>query len=118
MEIIYWDEKAQEQRSRPMTASEIEQWQTEIEALLAAVPQRIPRKYGRLALAQAGLLAGVPAVIAAMPEPDRTYAQLAWEDEEEWVRGNAFVTGLGAGLGLTEAQIDDLFRAAHALSQQ
>lgn len=119
--IDYWDAETQSQKQREATPDEVAQRAKDLadaEAARNAVPQRIRRKFGRLALAQVGRLADVPAAIASIPEPHRTYAQLAWEDEEDWVRTNDFVLGLGAALGLTDAEIDDLFRAAHALSLQ
>lgn len=119
METCYWDAETQTTKTRPCTPEEIVQIEKDTSEYLAAknaVPTRIKRKFGRLVLAQRGRLNDVPSAIASMPEPQRIYAQLAWEDEEEWVRTNDFVLGLGSALELTETEIDDLFRAAHVLS--
>lgn len=116
--MIYY--KATPDGNVEMTPSEVEELLSSQDAIKReqSVIHRIKRKHGRMALAQAGRLADVPAAIAAMSEPNRTYAQLAWEDEEYWVRTNDFVLGMATALGLTDAETDDLFRAAHALSLQ
>lgn len=60
------------------------------------------------ALLNAGLLSQVNAALAdAGP-----LAQLAWAEATEFRRNSPTIAGLSAGLGLTDAQVDDLFRAA------
>jgi hypothetical protein len=39
----------------------------------------------------------------------------AWNGAAEWHRDSAFLAHLAAGLGLSIAQVDDLFRAADAI---
>lgn len=56
---------------------------------------------------------------AALPESDprRMEADInwqAWEQSNVFSRSGALLSGLGARFGLTEAQVDDLFRAAAA----
>lgn len=79
------------------------------------VPQTVSMRQARLALLSAGELAGVDAAIAAMPEPNRSVAKIAWEYSTEVQRTDALVTGIAAGLGMSEQQIDDLFIAAAQL---
>lgn len=67
----------------------------------------------RRALKAAGLLASVQAMVAAAPEDDDI--RLAWDWALTWERDSAFVAQLGASLGLTSAQIDDLFTLAQTL---
>ena len=60
------------------------------------------------ALLNAGLLSQVNVAIAdAGP-----LAQLAWAEATEFRRNSPTIAGLVAGLGLTDTQVDDLFRAA------
>ena len=60
------------------------------------------------ALLNAGLLSQVNAALAdAGP-----LAQLAWAEATEFRRNSPTIAGLSAGLGLTDAQVDALFRAA------
>lgn len=75
------------------------------------VPETISRFQARAALMQADLLATVEAAVA---EAD-PLTQLAWAEAVEWQRSSPTINALGAALGLTEAQIDDLFRAAAAI---
>lgn len=72
------------------------------------VPAIISRFQARAALMDAGLLADVElAVGSAGP-----LVQLAWAEAVEWRRDSPTIAAIGAALGLTDAQMDDLFRAA------
>ena len=62
-----------------------------------------------------GLIAPVTAIMDALPEPDRTIAQLAWNGDAKLARRGKTVLGLAAALGLSSAQVDQLFVAAEAL---
>lgn len=79
------------------------------------VPATITMRQARLALLGAGLLASVGAAIDALPSPTKEAAQVEWEYSNEVQRRNGFVEQLAPALGLTSAQIDDLFRAAAQL---
>jgi len=81
----------------------------------ASIPQSVTMRQARLALLGAGLLSSVDAAIAAMPEPDKTAAQITWEFAATVDRGFGMVPQLAAALGMTELQIDALFVAAAAL---
>lgn len=60
----------------------------------------------RLVLHRMGLLQTVQAIADSDPE-----ASIVWEYEPEFVRTSPFISALAAGM-FTDAQIDDLFRAA------
>jgi hypothetical protein len=79
------------------------------------VPKQITMRQGRLALLQDGLLDQVESVIYAMPEPNRSSAQVEWEYSAVLVRDYPLVVELGAGLGLTPDEIDALFIKAKDL---
>ena len=89
--------------------------QMQRDEMRARVPQSVTMRQARLALLGAGLLTGVDAAIAAMPEPDRTAAQITWEFAATVDRQFGMVPALAASLGMTDAQIDDLFIAASKL---
>lgn len=73
-------------------------------------------RQARLALLAVGLLDDVDAAIAAIPDPStRRAAQIEWEFSNELQRANPFVATLGAALGLSPAQVDDLFIQASGL---
>lgn len=82
---------------------------------LAAVPQVVTMRQARLALLGAGLLPGVAAAINALSSPQKEAAQIEWEYSQTVERNRSFVLLLGAALGLTELQLDNLFTAAAAL---
>lgn len=74
----------------------------------APVPEKVSRYQARAALYGAGLLGAVDIAVAAS-DP---LVQMAWADAGEFRRNSPAINTLGAALGLTDAQIDDLFRVA------
>jgi hypothetical protein len=68
-------------------------------------------RQARLALSQQGLLATVQSNIEALPEE----SQIEWEYAAVVERNSPLVASLGAALGLTETQLDDLFKLAITL---
>ena len=80
--------------------------------LVEVVPQVVSRRQAKQALLQAGLLDDVDAAIAA--GSDRS-AQIDWADAQEFSRDWPALIALQPALGLTDAQIDDLFRLAATL---
>lgn len=79
------------------------------------VPREIPNWRAKVILAGMGLLDPITTAIAALPEPDRTVAGLAWNGDAKLARRGKTVLGLAAALGLSDAQVDQLFIAAEAL---
>ncbi|SMH29794.1 hypothetical protein [Azospirillum agricola] len=73
------------------------------------VPASVSAFQARAVLHRSGLL---PAVEAAMTASDDAEARLAWEYAVEFVRAGPLLTAVAAQLGLTDEQIDDLFREA------
>ena len=62
----------------------------------------------RLALLRAGLLDQVEAIVAAADVP----TQIAWNNASVIERNSPTVAALAGALGLTDAQLDDLFTTA------
>lgn len=79
------------------------------------VPTAVTARQARLALLGAGLLDSVEAVLAGMEGPQGAAARIEWEYALEIQRVSPLIDGLAPALGLTDAQIDDLFRAAVVL---
>ncbi len=77
----------------------------------AAVPEHVTMAQARLALLQSGLLSQVEAAVVAAGEA----AKIQWEYSTVVRRNSDLVLALSAGLGLTSAQLDDLFRLAATL---
>ena len=96
--------------------SQIVQLTAEEEAAIAATPQPVPAEVpqwqARRALLAAGLLTAVEAAVAAASQD----IQITWEYAPNIVRNSPFIAALAPALGLTDAQIDDLFRAAAAIT--
>lgn len=77
------------------------------------VPQSVSMFQARTALRRAGLLAAVEAAVAASADPE---IQDAWEYGTELHRASRTVAALAAQIGLTDAQVDDLFRVAATIT--
>jgi hypothetical protein len=78
---------------------------------IPSVPQSVTPRQARLALLGAGLLDAVEAAIAAGSRAD----QITWEFAVDVRRDYILIANMGAALGLTPVQIDDLFRTAATL---
>lgn len=82
----------------------------------APAPQSVTMRQARLALLGAGLLDGVDAALAAIPdEMQRRAAQIEWEFAATVERQSPWVANLSAALGLADVQLDALFVAAAGL---
>jgi hypothetical protein len=75
------------------------------------VPKAVTPRQARLALLGAGLLDAVESAIEAGSAADR----ITWEYAVDVRRDYPMIANLGTSLGLTSAQIDDLFRTAATL---
>lgn len=85
------------------------------EAEARALIPPVTRRQARLALLEAGLLSGVETALAALPSPQKEAAQIEWADAAVFERDHTLIASMTQALGLTEAQVDDLFRAAASL---
>ncbi|HBT70052.1 MAG TPA: hypothetical protein DEB63_19680 [Agrobacterium sp.] len=74
----------------------------------------ITRRQLRLTLVRKGIsLAGVEAAIASMPEGlQKEEAQIEWADASTFNRNHPTLLLIAAALGLTEAQVDAMWREA------
>lgn len=77
-----------------------------------AVPAQVALWQARAVLDQMGLLATVNAAVAASESPA---LRAVWEYGNVITRDSPGLAALAEALGLTDAQVDDLFRAAAAL---
>lgn len=77
------------------------------------VPNEITMRQARLELLNIGKLNDVDAALASIPdENQRLAAQIEWEYSAVVQRNAPLVQSLTPTLGLTEAEMDDLFRRA------
>lgn len=76
--------------------------------------ERMPRltaRQLRLGLLQLGKLAEVPVAIAALPEPERSQAQIEWDYASEFRRLHPLIVKLIPILGLTDEQVDPVWES-------
>lgn len=83
--------------------------------VVPAIPEVVTMRQARLALLQAGLLAQVNTAVANMPGAAGDTARIEWEFSSTVERNRPLVQSLIGALGLTESQLDDLFRLAATL---
>lgn len=79
------------------------------------VPDSITMRQARLCLHKHGLLPGVQPAIDALPEPDKTAAQIEWDYSATVERDRGFVLQVAQALGLSDQQLDELFIEAATL---
>ena len=80
--------------------------------LKSKTPATVTMRQARLALLDLDLLSSIDEAINSMPEPDKTKAKIEWEYAAVVERNSDWVSDLGQQLGLSDVQIDDLFRLA------
>ena len=80
-----------------------------------AVPKSVTMGQTRLALFDKGYLSTVETALAAMPGVEGDRARLEWKTRPTVVRSSPLVATMGALLGLTADQLDDLFIYADTL---
>lgn len=79
------------------------------------VPPSVTMRQARLALHSHGKLAAVQDAINQLPEPTKTEAQIEWDYASVVERTSPFVAMLTPALGMTDAEMDELFREASNL---
>jgi hypothetical protein len=84
--------------------------------LPAPVPASVTRRQAREALLNVGLLDDVEMIIGSIEDAtERKRAEIYWLDSVAFERANPMLAQIASAVGLTEAEIDDLFRQAAAL---
>lgn len=79
----------------------------------APIPAEVTVFQGCAALQQAGILDEVEAYFAATTDP---FEKLVWQKMTAFRRDSPLMANVGAMFGLTDAQIDDLFRFAATIN--
>lgn len=81
-----------------------------------AVPESVTLAQGKVALIQEGLWPSVLEYVASIEDPTaRTLAEVALNDTKDWKRTSPFLNAAAAYIGLSDAQLDELFRTASAI---
>lgn len=84
-------------------------------AIAQPVPDTVSPRQARLALLGIGLLDTVETALKALPGTQGRAALIDWEYATEVQRDSPLISALAPALGLTDEQVDDLFRAAEGL---
>lgn len=83
---------------------------------VVTVPGSVTRRQAREALLDIGLLDDVEMMINDMPDAiERKRAEIYWLDSAVFERNHPLIVQIGSALGLTDAEIDELFITAAAL---
>lgn len=82
----------------------------------APIPHEVPMWAIRAVLDLAGLTAPINAILAQLPEPDRTVVNRVWEYGNYIRRDSPAIVSLTVALGKTAAEVDAYFVAAVALN--
>jgi len=108
-----WDESI----GTAPTQAEIEAaYPAALAAAQRAAIQPITRAQAKAALIITGLIAQVQPAIDAIPDPlQRALAQNDWDERLHFERSNPTLSAMAAALGMTDAQLDDLFALAATL---
>ena len=82
-------------------------------AIIVPVPESVTRRQAKVSLLQAGLLDEVEAGIEAITdEMTRRIARIEWDSAQEVRRDWPLLVQIAGQIGITDEQLDDLFRAA------
>lgn len=92
-------------------AAQIAQWEAARAAKAARVPAEVTPAQMRLELAERGMLDAVEATVDQLGRA----ARIKWDYGITIPRGDPLITAAATALNLTDAQVDDLFRAAAQL---
>lgn len=111
--ICYWDEAAQEQAERDATPDEQAAIDAaRLNALVIKIPDSVEMLQARIALIQSGKFSLVQPAIDALPDDEKLIANTYWNYANNVKRNDPFTLGIGAAIGLSSSEIDDLFIAA------
>jgi len=81
-----------------------------------SVPRSVTPRQMRIALVMSGIdLNVIENMINSLPEPNRSVTRITWEYSVELQRDNPILNAMAPVLGLTSAQIDQLFILAGGL---
>ncbi|GAB3188562.1 hypothetical protein [Hydrogenophaga aquatica] len=82
----------------------------------APVPQQVTRAQGKVVLIQMGLWQPVLDYVAGIADStQKAVAEVALHDTQFWQRSSPFLAQAAAALGMTDAQLDDLFVRAEGV---
>lgn len=111
----WYDAEANQHKITQINQEPDPAWTKEKPVLPDPIPTVVSMRQARLALNGAGLYQDVAAAIEALPEPDKTQASIEWEYASTVDRNGAITQMLAGSLGLSAADLDNLFTTAAGL---
>lgn len=76
----------------------------------------ISRAQGKMVLHEMGMLQDVIDTIESMVEPDKTLAQIAFNDTAEWRKDSPFLQGMKTTLNIADDMLDEMFVRASEIN--
>lgn len=107
-----WDESLPNQEEiANLIAQYTPEWEDPRVVPLVVTPRQM-----RIALVMSGIsIETVEAMIDSLPEPQKSITRITWEYSTEFQRTNPLLVQMAPALGLTEAQVDQMFKLAITL---
>lgn len=94
-------------------------WAEKLAKYSAAVPVQLPdvtpRQIRQAMVLKGVSIAQIDAAIDSMPEPLKSLARIEWEYSTMFIRANPLVSQVGAALGWSSQQLDELWKFAKGL---
>jgi hypothetical protein len=112
---VWYDAEANQHKITQINQEPDPTWTSTKPVLADPVPEVVEMAQARLALLQYGYLDKVQPIIDAMPEPERTAAQIEWEYRARVRRDSALTQAIAADIPLTKQEMDQLFTTAAGL---
>jgi hypothetical protein len=85
------------------------------ESITNPVPQTVTTRQMHKALAMTNKLSTIKAFIASLPEPNKTLIDIEFNQSNEFQRDNILLNQMAPQLGMTSADVDQLFIYASTL---
>lgn len=79
------------------------------------VPESVTKAQGKAALVQKGYYNSVLSFLEGLDEPDKSLAQIAFNDTNEWQRDSHFLGMAASELSLSSEDLDELFILAESI---
>lgn len=110
--VTYWDEELKQQLTRDATVEEISEInERKSAALVPNIPSAVSPRQIRQALTAAGLRTQIEMAISSADQDTKDW----WEFATTFERAHPMVIGMATGLGVTTAELDELFILAGSL---
>lgn len=108
MKIVEYNAHTGEYHEREATPEEMKELQQIGKA--KNIPQIITARQLRLALLEKGVdINKIDKIINALPEEQKTVAQISWEYAHTFERNNPMLLQVAEAIGITEEELNDIF---------